>query len=396
MKNRLDYILLFVVTVLIISGSLFLAALSAPVSFRKFNTTNYFLFHQIIYGLLPGLILGIIFFKIPLAQLKKISPILLLLNLIVLTFVFLPFIGLQLRGASRWINLGIASFQPSEFLKITTILYLAAWLKSQDNRGSKKKYFSKISKKTHMGNLYNYFTRSKEKNILYNVKKTLLPFLFFLGVISLILTLQPDVSTLGVIIFISLLIYFAAGTPIWHSILMILIGMGGLITLIRIEPYRLSRLIVFLKPEIDPMGIGFQMKQALIAVGSGGITGKGLGMSVQKLGFLPEPMSDTIFAVFAEETGFIGAIILVCLFLVFLWLGLRISKLAQDKFCRLAILGITLWITIQAFVNISSIIGILPLTGIPLPFISYGGSHLVAELIGIGILLNISRHSEKF
>ena len=381
--KRSDYILLFVVITLIVLGNLFLATLSAPFSLKKFGTTNYFLFHQIRYGLIPGLILGIIFFKVSLSFLKKIAPILLLLNLIILTFVFLPKIGFQSGGASRWINLGITTFQPSEFLKISVVLYLAAWLKGKDNSTLKRKYFSK--------------RRKKDYNVkkTYNIKKTLIPFLVFLGVISLIFIFQRDISTLGIIAFISLLIYFAAGTPIWHSILMILAGIGGLITLIRITPYRLSRLLVFLKPEFDPMGIGFQIKQALIAIGSGGIKGKGLGMSIQKLGFLPESMSDSIFAVFAEEAGFIGSLILVLLFLTFLWLGLRISRLANDKFCRLAALGITLWIVTQAFINISSMIGISPLTGIPLPFISYGGSHLAAELIGVGILLNISKHRKS-
>ena len=375
--KRSDYILLFVIITLIVLGILFLATLTGNSSLKKFGTTNYFLFHQILYGLIPGLILGIIFFKISLSFLKKIAPTLLLLNLIILTFVFLPIIGFQSGGASRWINLGIITFQPSEFLKITAILYLAVWLESRDSPAPKRKRFSKKRKKA------------------YNVKRTLIPFLIFLGIVSLIFIFQRDISTLGIVAFISLLIYFGAGTPIWHSIVMILAGTGGLITLIRITPYRFSRLIVFLKPEIDPMGIGFQIKQALIAIGSGGIKGKGLGMSIQKLGFLPESMSDSIFAVFAEEAGFIGSLILVLLFLTFLWLGLRISRLANDKFCRLAALGITLWIVTQAFINISSMIGISPLTGIPLPFISYGGSHLAAELIGVGILLNISKHRKS-
>ena len=373
--KRSDYILLFVIITLIVLGILFLATLTGDSSLKKFGTTNYFLFHQILYGLIPGLILGIIFFKISLSFLKKIAPTLLLLNLIILTFVFLPIIGFQSGGASRWINLGIITFQPSEFLKITAILYLAVWLESRDSPAPKRKRFSKKRKKA------------------YNVKRTLIPFLVFLGIVSLIFILQRDISTLGIVAFISLLIYFGAGTPVWHSIVMILAGTGGLITLIRITPYRFSRLRVFLKPEIDPMGIGFQIKQALIAIGSGGIKGKGLGMSIQKLGFLPESMSDSVFAVFAEETGFIGSLILVILFLTFLWMGLRISKLANNKFCQLAALGITLWILTQAFINISSMIGISPLTGIPLPFISYGGSHLVAELIGMGILLNISKNT---
>lgn len=166
----------------------------------------------------------------------------------------------------------------------------------------------------------------------------------------------------------------------------------GFIFLMRTAPYRFNRLLVFLHPETDPMGIGFQIKQALIAVGSGGILGLGLGMSRQKFGFLPQPIGDAIFAVFTEETGFIGALILISLFLVFAWRGLKIVKNSADKFSGLLALGITSWIIIQAFVNIGSMIGILPLSGIPLPFISYGGSHILAEMIAIGLLLNISKN----
>ena len=156
----------------------------------------------------------------------------------------------------------------------------------------------------------------------------------------------------------------------------------------------MARWKAFIDPEIDPMGIGYQIKQALIAVGSGGIFGLGLGMSRQKFGFLPQPMSDAIFAIFSEETGFIGASILVFLFLVFLWRGIKISKSCQDPFLSLLAQGLTFWICLQAFVNIGAMIKLVPLAGIPLPFLSYGGSHIICELIGVGILLNISKNTK--
>jgi len=165
-----------------------------------------------------------------------------------------------------------------------------------------------------------------------------------------------------------------------------------LFSLIKLAPYRAARLLVFLKPETDPMGMGYQIKQALIAIGSGGIFGLGLGTSGQRLGFLPQSMADSIFAIMAEETGFVGGLILIALFLVFLWRGFKIGKSSQNKFSQLLAVGISSWIVIQAFINIGSMVGILPLTGIPLPFISYGGSALVSELIGVGILLNISKN----
>ena len=365
-----DYILIGVSAILIVLGILILASVSASLSQERFGTTYYFLNHQLLFGLIPGVLLAFLVFRINLAFLKKWAPLLLLINIVFLAIVFLPKVGAGAGGAARWLNLGPISFQPSEFLKLTFILYLAAWLTSRTPQkltgaGQAKKTFS----------------------------QTLLAFLIVIGLISLLLVFQPDISTLGIIGLVAALIYFLAGTPLWHSILIFLVGAGGLFSLIKLAPYRAARLLVFLKPEIDPMGISYQIKQALIAVGSGGIFGLGLGLGMfrQRLWLLPQSMSDSIFAIFAEEGGFIGSSILIFLFLIFLWRGFKIAKLRGDKFSQLAALGITSWIVIQGFTNIGSMTGILPLTGIPLPFISYGGSALISELIGVGILLNISR-----
>jgi cell division protein FtsW len=172
---------------------------------------------------------------------------------------------------------------------------------------------------------------------------------------------------------------------------MLAAGLFALFALIKLAPYRMNRWLVFLNPETDPLGRGYQIKQSLIAVGSGGIFGLGLGMSGQKFGFLPQSMTDSAFAIFAEETGFFGALILISLLAIILWQGFRISIRAKDNFLKLLGFGITSWICLQAFANIAAMIGVLPLAGIPLPFISYGGSHVVAELAGMGILLNISK-----
>ena len=366
--GRPDYVLIGAVAILIILGILILASVSASFSQEKFGNTFYFFNHQLLLGLIPGIILAILGFRIPLTFIKKWAPIFLLINLIFLAMVFLPQIGLQAGGAARWLNLGFFSFQPSEFLKLTFILYLASWLSARTEKINIKKSKKEFS-------------------------QTLIAFLMAIGFISLLLIFQPDISTLGIIILIAALVYFWAGTPLWHSILIFLIGIGGLYSLIKLAPYRANRLLVFLKPETDPLGIGYQIKQALIAIGSGGILGLGLGMSYQKFGFLPQSISDSIFAIFAEETGFVGSLILISLFLIFLWQGVKIAKISPDKFSQLVCLGITSWIVIQGFINIGSMIGILPLTGTPLPFISYGGSHLIAELIGVGILLNISKYT---
>lgn len=357
---KIDYYLLGTVAILLILGILVLASVSTSFSQEKFGRTTYYLFHQMLWGLIPGIILGFIIFKINLLILKKWAWILISANLILMLLVFIPGLGIISGGAPRWINLGFATFQPSEILKLVFILYLSAWLAS----------------------------RAKKVSLL-------LPFLTVIGIIVLLLYLQSDVSTLGVIIITGLAVYFAAGTPLWHAALVFLIGSGGLLALIEIAPYRMKRVLVFLDPGSDPMGTGYQIKQILIAIGSGGIFGLGLGMSNQKFGFIPQTMADSVFAIFAEEGGFIGSFILVFLFLFLFWRGIRIAKKSEDKFHQLLAIGISCWICVQAFINIGAMIGLLPLTGIPLPFISYGGSHLVAEMIGVGILLNISKRIKK-
>ena len=369
-RQTFDCILLTVVAVLIGLGILILASVSAPFSQEMFGSPDYLLFRQV-FWLVLGIILAFLAFKIRLDFLKKMAPILVLINLILLAMVFLPVVGVTIGGASRWLNLGIITFQPAEFLKLTFILYLAAWLSVRTEKSIKQ----------------------EDAKTSLEISQTLIAFLVIISVIGLLLALQPDISTLGIIVLTAILIYFSANTPFWHLILMFFLVAGSLIALIKIAPYRAERMLVFFQPGIDPLGIGFQAKQALIAVGSGGIAGVGLGMGIQKFGFLPQPISDSIFAIFAEETGFIGALALIFLFLMFLWRGFRIAKKTQNKFFQLTAIGITSWIIVQAFVNIGSMIGLLPITGIPLPFISYGGSHLIAELVGIGILLNISKQT---
>jgi len=370
-SNQPDFVLLGIIGLLLTAGILILASVSAPYSHQKFGNTYYFLNHQIIYGLIPGLIFGFLAFKARMSLIKKWAPFLLLGNLFLLAMVFVPRIGLQIEGATRWIAIGPVSFQPSEILKLTFVLYLAAWLANRTPGQNALK------------------SRGAERSF----GQTLLSFFVIMGLIAITLISQPDISTFGLICLVALSMYFTNNTPVSHSVLMVFLGMASLFVLTKLAPYRTNRLLVFFNPEIDPMGIGYQLKQSLIAVGSGGATGVGLGMGIQKLGFLPQPIADSIFAVFSEETGFAGSLFLISLFLLFLWRGLKITKETEDRFQKLTALGIVSWITIQAFINIGAMIGILPLTGIPLPFISYGGSALVTTLIGAGILLNISKNS---
>ena len=334
-------------------------SISADASKEKFGITYWFVRHQILFGIIPGLIAGFLAFKTKISDLKKLAPLIFVINLILVFLVFLKPIGVLSGGARRWIKIGSLSFQPSEFLKISLFLYLAAWLENKRKKQLQKLVF----------------------------------FIALLIPVFIALILQPDISTLALLALISFILYFLSDTPIIHTLIVGAAAISIIFFLISSAPYRMERFLVFLKPHLDPMGIGYQIKQAQIAIGSGGIFGKGLGMSGQKFGLLPHSKSDSIFAIFCEETGFLGALILIIFFLIFLIRSLKIAKQSKDKFYKLLSCAISLQIILQAFLNIGSMIGIMPLTGIPLPFISYGGTHIITELIGVGILLNISKQT---
>lgn len=240
---KIDYVLLLALLGLLIFGFLILASVSFPVSQQKFGNNFYYLNHQFLFGFLPGLILGLLAFVVSLNFFKKWAPLFLLINIIMLIMVFLPFIGLQLKGGSRWLDLGFITFQPSELLKLTFVLYLASWLAS---RSEKRK----------------------------ELGKTLIAFLFVIGIISLLLIKQPDISTLGVIVVTAILMYFLSDAPFWHILLIGLIGVLGLALLTISAPYRLDRVKAFLG-QADPMGRGYQAKQLEIAIGSGGLLARG-------------------------------------------------------------------------------------------------------------------------
>ena len=366
-KNKINSFLLGIGLVLIIWGVFQVAVVSFPLSLEKYETPWYYLFHQLIMLTIGG-VFGYLAYRAPLEKIKKYAPFLFVLSLVFVLFVFLPRIGLKIGGARRWINLGGIVLQPSEFLKLTFIFYLSFWLSSK-------------------------FKPHKQKEGI--TKEIFLPFVVILLLLMLILLAQPDMSTVGIIFITGTLIYFLTPGRWWHFPVLLGGGVGGALLLIKAAPYRLNRFLVFLNPDIDPLGIGYQLKQSLIAVGSGKLfgieNGFGFGLSRQKFGFLPQPMTDSIFAIIGEELGFLGCFLLISLFILFAWQGLKIAKKSSDLFLKLLGGGITLWIVSQAFFNMAAITGILPLAGLPLPFFSYGGSHLIAELIGFGILVNISK-----
>lgn len=362
-QKSCDKILLTTVLLLSIFGLIMISSASVVVSYNNFGYNHYYLSHQFFYGFLPGIALLFLFQKIDYHLFKKYALIFLILTIVSLFLVFIPDLGYGLKGANRWIVIGDFSFQPSEIAKLTFILYLAAWL---EKKGKDIKNFSEM----------------------------LVPFVVLIIAISIPLIMQPDIGTLSVIILTAVIIYFAAGAKLNHIFLLGLGGIAALFMLIKIAPYRIDRLMVFLYPELDPQGIGYQINQALLALGSGGILGLGFGHSRQKFNYLPEPIGDSIFAITGEEIGFIGLTILMALFLIFALRGFKIASRAPDNFGRFVAVGITSWIIFQALTNMAAITALVPLTGIPMPFISYGGSALIISLTGVGILLNISKHGK--
>lgn len=319
---------------------------------------------QVVLGLLPGFIgLLILRFISPKTLLKTILPFYIFTVLLTLV-VFLPHIGLTINGARRWINLGFTTFQPSEFLKLSVILMFAAYLAQAK-------------------------TRIKE------LKYGLLPFGIIVGIPCVILLVQPNTSTVLVIGAACAILYFLAGAPLRDFGIIIVGALLALTILVFMRPYLMNRVMTFIHPAANSSTSGYQIQQSLIAIGSGGLLGRGYGQSVQKFNYLPEPVGDSIFAVFGEEFGFLGTVLMVILFVAFAMRGLMIAAEASTQFGSFAVTGLTLLITFSAFLNIGAMLGITPLTGLPLPFISHGGTALLAALASVGIILNVAAHRAK-
>jgi cell division protein FtsW len=362
-SKDVDKTLLGTVLILLVFGLVMIASAGVIYSETRFADAYFFFKHQLFFGVLPGILTLYIFSKIDYHFWKKVSVPLFFVSVILLVLIFVPGFGSKIYGASRWLQLGPFSFQPSEVMKFAIIIYLAAWLES---RGTKR---------------------------IKDMMEGFLPFIGIMGLISFLIISQPDMGTLGVIVFISISIFFMSGASVKHLFLLGVIGSLLFWILIKIEPYRFDRILTFLKPEIDPQGISYQINQALLAIGSGGLFGVGLGHSRQKFNYLPEPVGDSIYAIIGEELGIIGAAFLVILFFLLALRGIKIAKNAPDVFGRLVAVGITMWISFQAFINIGANVAIVPLTGVTLPFISYGGTSLVFLLAAIGVLLNISKQT---
>ncbi len=346
---------------LVIAGFFMLSSASLGSSVARFQTPYYFLMHQIVMGLIPGVFLFLITSHIDYHRWRVFALPLLLASLVLVSLVFVPGLGLSHGGARRWLDLGPVSFQPSELLKFAYIAYLAAWFEG----------------------------KAKQLN---SFMLGVLPFLFMNLFVGFFIIKQPDMGTLMVLLIAAAGLWVISGTSLRNVSILICIAVVLLGIVAIVEPYRLNRIKVFLDPTHDLQGSGYQVRQALIAVGSGGVWGKGFALSDQKYNYLPEPIGDSIFAVIAEEVGFIGATSIVLLFILFYLRGAAIVRKAPDQFGYFLGMGILFLIIAQVLINISAIIGLIPLTGIPLSFVSYGGSALMVTLAELGIIFNISRH----
>jgi cell division protein FtsW len=357
-QKNLDYIFLLAVLALSAIGLIMIFSASPTLGLRL-GDGFYFIKRHVFY-LLLGFLALYFGFRLDLGLLKKRANAIFIAAVFLLLLVYIPGVGRKVLGASRWIELGILSFQPSELIKFATVLSLAGFL-----AGRKEK----------VKDLFQGFV----------------PPLLLVGVVFALIVKQPDLGTALTIAVTSFLMLFAAGADLRHLASFGGVGVIGVIALSIASPYRLRRLLSYLDPWQDPQGAGFQIIQSLLAIGSGGLLGLGLGASRQKYFYLPQQFTDFIFAILCEELGFIGGVAVVALFCLFAARGLLIALSAADPFKKLLAVGLVSWITVQALMNIMVVVGLIPTTGIPLPFISYGGTAAVINLFAVGVILNISR-----
>jgi cell division protein FtsW len=348
---------------LVLFGLLMLSSASGPSAYAKFDDSFWFVKHQLLFGLLPGAVALLFFARFDYHRLRAWAKGCLILSFVLLLAVFLPGVGAAWGTSQSWIHLFGFSLQPAEIVKLTFLIFLTAWLDQRGEEGV------------------------RDANI------GLLPFVALVGAVAFLLILQPDVGGMSIIVGTSLLVYFLSGAKVSHVSAIVAAGFAGLFVLIKAAPYRAARFTTFLHPELDPHGTGYHINQALLAIGSGGFFGLGFGHSRQKFLYLPEVEGDSIFAIMAEELGFVLMLAFVAAILFFLFRGYKIARHAPDRFGQLLGGGIVCWIGLQMFVNIAGMLSLMPLTGLTLPFISYGGTSCMVNLAAIGILLNISKAS---
>lgn len=350
--------------ILVVLGLITVYSASFALGSLEYDNPYYFVTRQAIWAVI-GAALLIAFMRMDYHRLRAVSPLLMLGALIGLAAVLVPGTGVERYGAQRWIALGpLPPIQPSEFAKLALIIYVSAWLSSRQLK------------------LRSFLTG-------------FLPFVIMVGMVAGLVMAEPDMGTTIIIVLTTVTLFFIAGGALTH--LFTLLSIGGVTAsfLVLSGGYRMDRIFAFISAEDDPAGRGFHILQLLIALGSGGISGLGIGASRQKFFYIPSAHTDGIFAVIGEEMGFIGATFVIVLFALLVYRGIRVMVNAPDNFGALLAVGITTWIAYQALINIGGITRTIPMTGIPLPFLSFGGSALAAMLAGVGILLSVSRYGKR-
>ncbi len=359
--KRFDTVLFFIIISIVAAGFLIFSSASLGLMARDGASFASVAFSQFFFGIIGGGIALFITSNVHYRHWRKYAIYIFIITLLGTLAVFIPGFGMTHAGATRWLDLGITTLQPSELLKVGFIIYLATWLSGVHTRIGEWRF-------------------------------GLLPFAGIVGVVGFVMLLQPDTDTFMIMAATGGSMYIAAGAK-WRDIFVMLIGAILLLAAVAImRPYVMDRITTFLNPEADPLGSGYQIQQSLIAIGSGGISGRGFGQSIQKFEYLPEPIGDSIFAVYAEEFGFIGSTILIIALVTLTLRGYRIASEAKDMFGALLVVGFITIIIAQAFLNIGAMLAVAPLSGLPLPFISHGGTALLATLASLGIVLNVSKY----
>jgi len=362
-SKSIDKIFFGIVISLVIIGILMFISASLGILIKNESKFWGVLFNQMALGVVGGSIVMYICWKIDYKFWRKWSFLIFIISIVLTLLVFIPGLGFEHGGAQRWLSIGPISLQPAEILKIAFVIYFASWLS---------------------------WVKHRKQDFKFNI----LPLIILLGIIATILLKQPDTKSFILIFVTGCVMLFASGIS-WKYIVGIILVTGiGLGSLMMFTPYLKDRVKTFLDPSHDITGSSYQLNQSMIALGSGGLFGRGYGQSIQKFSYLPEPQGDSIFAVIGEEFGFLGATILILLFVAFALRGLRIASRSPDVFSRLLVTGIVIMLIAQSFLNIASIIGIFPLTGVPLVFISHGGTALFLALASIGMVLNVSKYQK--
>lgn len=358
-RHAPDLQLLAVTAGLVVFGLVALASATGPTGFTRFGDSYHFFKRQLLFGVLPGLLLLYVAARMPIERIKRFAPLMLFAAGFLLCLGFIPWLRAE-YGSGSWITLFGASLQPSEIAKLCLVLYFAEWLSRRD------------------------------EDVIRGFWSGFVPFGITVAIVIALMMAQSDLGTTAVIIAFLFCMYISAGAALKHLGILLAAGAAMFAVFIKIAPYRADRLKIFLRPDLDPQGVGYHINQAMLAIGSGGWFGLGLGKSRQKFQYLPEVAGDSIFAVVSEELGFLVSAALILAFLSLIYRGLKIAEQAHDPFSRYAAVGITAWLGFQAVLNISAMVGLMPLTGVPLPFISHGGTAMLANLAAVGVLLSIS------